>query len=276
MTTPARWPVGCQARPWLQTLGRETLIARLPEVMGQIASAGFSGFETALACLPLDNPAAFQAAVTAANGLQLSGAHTGGRWWDPAAAGEIASLVAQARKLPALGCRQLVVSMAPLPEGDEAAPERAVAALRDLGRACRSEAGVAVAFHNHARELADDARFFQVLTARCTPDEVGLGADLGWVAHAGMDVGEFLRRFGAHVSYLHVRDVSAYGPAGTFREVGHGVLDYQAIFAALDQIGYTGWLVVESEFTPHWDGLTDPRATAARQFAGLQRAINAG
>ncbi|MGN6562225.1 MAG: sugar phosphate isomerase/epimerase family protein [Thermomicrobiales bacterium] len=268
-----QWPLGCQARPWLQTLGREALVARLPEVMGEIAAIGFAGFETALACLPLDDPAAFQAASAAANSLQLSGAHAGGRWWDPAAASEIAALVAQARRLTTLGCHQLVLSMAAPPENDDAALECAVTTLRDLGRACRAEAGVAVAFHNHARELADDARFFQLLTARCTPEEVGLGADLGWVAHAGVDVGDFLRRFGSHVTYLHVRDVSAYGPAGTFREVGQGVLDYGAILGALDQLGYTGWLVAESEFTPHWDGLTDPQETAARQFAGLRQVI---
>ena len=274
MAISGRWSIGCQARPWLQTMGREALVARLPDVMGEIAAIGFAGFETALACLPLDDPAAFQAASAAANGLQLSGAHAGGRWWD-AATSETAALVAQARKLTALGCRQLVLSMAAPPEGDGAALERAVATLRDLGRTCRAEAGVAIAFHNHARELTDDARFFQLLTARCTPEEVGLGADLGWVAHAGMDVGEFLRRFGSHVTYLHVRDVSAYGPTGTFREVGQGVLDYGAILGALDQLGYTGWLVAESEFTPHWDGLADPRATAARQFAGLWQVLSA-
>jgi inosose dehydratase len=275
MVAPEHWSLGCQARPWLQTMGREALVARLPEVMSEIAAIGFTGFETALACLPLDEPAAFQAASAAANGLRLSGAHAGGRWWDPSAASDIAPLVAQARKLTALGCRRLVLSMAAPPHGDGAALERAVATLRDLGRTCRAEAGVAIAFHNHARELADDARFFQLLTTRCAPEEVGLGADLGWVAHAGMDVGEFLRRFGSHVTYLHVRDVSAYGLDGTFREVGQGVLDYRAILGALDQLGYTGWLVAESEFTPHWDGLTDPQATAARQFAGLRQAIGA-
>ena len=269
-----RWPLGCQARPWLQTLGREALKARLPEVMVQIAAIGFSGFETALDCLPLDDPEAFHEASARANGLVLCGAHTGGKWWDAAGAESIAPLVDRARRLPALGCRRLVVSMQPLPPGatDEQI-DRVAETLEQLGRACRQAADVDVAFHNHAAELADDARVIGAIVERCAA--VGLGADLGWVAHAGMDVAAFLRRFGRRIAYLHVRDVTEFGPQGGFVEVGRGVLDYGAILGALDAVGYAGWLVAESEFTEHWRGATDPRETARAQFGGLRAALAA-
>lgn len=269
MSAPTAWPLGCQARPWLQTLGRERIAARLPEVLRAIADCGFGGFETALDVLPLDRPADFAAAREAAGGLALSGAHAGGAWWSPDSATTIAALLGAVRKLPALGGDRLVVSMQPPPGGlDAAAIERAVARLRELGRGCR-EAGVALAFHNHAAELADDGRFFDVLAVECAPDEVALGADLGWIAYAGVDPAAFIRRYAAQIAYLHVRDLTTNDGVARFTEVGRGALDHGAILAALEAIDYRGWLVAESEFNEKWGGLTGPEATAAAQFAGI-------
>ena len=270
---PGRWAIGCQVRPWLQSWGPDLLAARLPELMRQLAAIGFAGFETRLACLPLDDPRGFAAMSEDAAGLRLAGAHVVGAWCEPGAAATIEGIAADAAKLPALGCRRLVVSGVPLPapltEGDL---ERLAENLRTLGQACR-EHGVLVAYHNHGAEIADDARVLEALVAACAPEEVMLAADLGWVAHAGMEVETFLRRFGARLAYAHVRDVMAYGPAGGFTEVGRGILDHRAILASLDEIGYRGWLTVESEFGPDWHGLADPVDSAAAQYAGLREVI---
>ena len=270
------WLPGCQARPWLQTLGREELALRLPEVMACIADIGFKGFETALNVLPLDEPQAFREATARANGLILTGAHTGGRWWDPHSPATVASVVGLAKRLPALGCERLVVSMAPPPVGGTTDDlVYATRTLDELGRACREEAGVSVVFHNHAVEMASDAQFVRALVETCAPENVALGPDLGWVAHAGMDVVEFIERLGSRIAYLHVRDVTQYGAEGGFIEIGRGVLDYAAILAALRAHGYRGWLVAESEFGTKWNGATDPRETASLQFSGLGSASGA-
>ena len=270
--------IGCQARPWLQTLGRDELAHRLPDVMAHIADIGFRGFETALNVLPLHEPLAFRDATARANGLILVGAHTGGRWWDPHSTATVASVVALAKQLPALGCQRLVVSMAPPPvESANADLNHATRTLDQLGRACREEAGVSVVFHNHAAELADDALFIRTLVDNCAPENVALGPDLGWVAYAGVNVVEFVQRFGSRIAYLHVRDVTQYGPEGSFIEIGRGVLDHAAILAALRAHDYRGWLVAESEFYPgsNWSGATDPRVTASLQLSGLRLASGA-
>lgn len=269
------WPLGCQARPWLQAMGPETFAANLPDVMRQIATIGYRGFETALAQLPLGAPERFAAWRQAAGGLALAGAHAGGNWWEPGAAETVIAVVARATALPALGCDRLVVSGAgiPLPVSDD---DLATFTnnLGALGRACRA-AGVGVVYHNHAVEIEDEARVLAAIVARCTPDEVMLAPDLGWVAHAGMRVESLLDRFGPRIAYLHVRDVTAYGAAGGFIEIGRGILDYRAIAAALDRLGYRGWLTVESEFNQFWRGLAGPFETAASQLAGL-RAVGVG
>lgn len=265
-----RRPIGCQARPWLQAMGPEAFGAHLPDVMRQIAAIGYRGFETALALLPLDAPERFAAWCEAADGLTLAGAHVGGKWWEPGAAETVTTIAARAAALPALGCTRLVVSGAgiPLPASDDDLATF-TENLAALGRACHT-VGVHVTYHNHAAEIQDEARVLAAIIARCTPDEVMLAPDLGWVAHAGMKVENFLSRFGTRIAYLHVRDVTAYGVEGGFIEIGRGVLDHRAVLATLDHIGYRGWLTVESEFNQFWRGLTDPGETATAQFAGLR------
>ncbi len=272
MKTPMNetWPLGCQARPWLQAMGPETFAANLPDVMRQIATLGYRGFETALAQLPLDAPERFATWREAAGGLALAGAHAGGKWWEADAAQTVITIAEKTAALPALGCDRLVVSGSgiPLPaSADDLATF--TDNLAALGRACRA-VGVSVTYHNHAAEIQDEARVLAAIVARCTPDEVMLAPDLGWVAHAGMKVEDFLDRFGPRITYLHVRDVTAYGVEGGFIEIGRGILDHGAILATLHRISYRGWLTVESEFNQFWRGLTDPRESAAAQLAGLR------
>lgn len=270
-----RWTLGCQARPWMLALGQETFPKRLPEVMAEIAAIGFTGFETRLDHLPLDDPDGFAAASARANGLALCGAHVGGTWWAPEGEERIPAIVAQARRLPALGCQRLVVSMTPLPsDATDARLRRMTDTLERLGQSCREVGGVEIVLHNHAGELANDARVLQMIVERCTPDAVSLGPDLDWVAHTGTDARAFLRRFASRTTYLHLRDVTAHGPTGQWTEVGRGILDFPAILRTLAALEYRGWLVVESESAQE-HGATEARETAVAQFDGVQAALNA-
>lgn len=260
-------------RPWLQAWGRETLAARLPEVMSTVAGYGFAGFEIQLACLPLDDPAAWRAASARANGIAISAAHTGGRWGEPDALSRIPPLVERVMRLPDLGCRTLALSMGLSPDAPDDELARAVDCLARLGRACRERAGVTIAFHNHGRELANDARVLRAIVDGCEPEDMSLGADLGWVAYAGWDVIEFLQQFGNRVEYLHVRDVTGNDHVPGFIEVGRGTLDYPRILGALTELGYAGWLVVESDPGDLWRGSADVDDTSRLQIAGLRTAI---
>ncbi len=267
-----RWPLGCQTRPWLQRWGAAGLAARLPEVMRDLAAVGYAAFEVRISCLPLDDPAQFVAMREAAGGITLAGVHVVGEFWREGSAAAIPAIAADAARLPALGCDRVVVSVAPMPVPlSEPDLRRLTENLGALGRALRA-VGVRLAYHNHAAEIAGDARVLAALVAGCAPEELMLGADLGWVAHAGMFVEEFLARFGARLDYAHVRDVTA---DGGFTEVGRGILDHGAILAALDACGYRGWLVAESEFGPDWRGADDLAETAVAQLASLRAAVSA-
>lgn len=264
------WRFGCQARPWLQTLGQEEFTRQVPEVMKEIAGIGFGGFETALACLPLHDPAAFAAWREGADGIVLAAAHTGGAWWEPDKAASVPDLLEEVARLGELGCHRLMVSIGRgVTAVDAQALEKMTVTLWTLATGA-AQYGVEVAIHNHDHELADDARVLRAIVEGASGAGIRLGADLGWVAHAGWDPAVFIDAFGDRLSYLHVRDIRDIAGEGHVVEIGRGEMDWPAITAALVRVGYTGWLVAESEFTDAWDGLTDPVATARAQFEGMR------
>lgn len=270
MSPAPQWQFGCQARPWLQTMGEAALRESLPSVMRQIAGIGFAGFETALTCLPLDHPDRFAEWREAAGGLELAAAHTGGAWWDPDKAASIPQLLLSVAHLPDFGCTRLLVSIhKDATTLDDQGLEKMVIALRTLGEGA-AQRGVEVAIHNHAHELGDDARILRALVAGTRADELKLGADLGWIVHGGWDPVSFLLEFGDRVSYLHLRDVVNRNGTPGFIEVGRGSLDWPAIIREGRLAGYGGWLTAESEFGELWFGHTDSGETAAAQLAGMR------
>jgi len=152
---------------------------------------------------------------------------------------------------------------------DDQALEKMTATLWTLTTGA-GQYGVEVAIHNHDHELAGDARVLRAIVKGASGADIRLGADLGWVTRAGWDPVRFIHIFGEFLAYLHVRDLDA---GGHFVEVGRGVLDWPTIVAALDSVGYTGWLVAESEFTDAWGGLTEPAETARAQFDGMRKRL---
>ncbi|MEJ7838913.1 MAG: TIM barrel protein, partial [Thermomicrobiales bacterium] len=202
----ANRPFGCQARPWLQAMGLETFTTELPNVMRTISETGYSGFETALAVLPLNDPGQFAAWRNDANDLRLAAAHTGGAWWEPDKRDSISDLLRQFEQLPGLGCDQVMLSIGA--GVVDLSDEDLVAMAGTLAELARNAAGfgVQIAVHNHAAELSAGARVLTTLMDVSATSGLKLGADLGWVAHAEVDPIAFIDEFGEHLAYLHIRD----------------------------------------------------------------------
>ena len=78
----------------------------------------------------------------------------------------------------------------------------------------------------------------------------------GTCAHttlAGMDPAALIRQYGSRVAYMHLKDVDTYALSkaegrdkmGTFRALGHGTVNFPAVKAALEEVGFDGVLCVE-------------------------------
>ncbi len=114
--------------------------------------------------------------------------------------------------------------------------------------------------------------------------ELDLCIDTGHAAYAGGDPAEAIRRLGDRVGYLHFKDVrpdvldrakqehlSFWEAirAEIFCPVGDGMVDFQAIFAALSEIGYEGPATIEQDRVA---GRGDPLEELRKSVAVLQAA----
>lgn len=123
--------------------------------------------------------------------------------------------------------------------------------------------GVMVAFHPHAATWIEAPDEVDALAARLEGTAARLCMDVGHYIVGGGDPVEAIARHGDLVGHVHVKDVdpdalrrlrnreiAGFGNAireRLFTELGNGCLDLDGVLAALDAIGYSGWLMVEQD-----------------------------
>lgn len=77
--------------------------------------------------------------------------------------------------------------------------------------------------------------------------DIGLTIDTGWLATQGLDAPATIRALPRElVRHVHIKDVRHAGKHETC-PLGEGVVDFPGTFAALREIGYTGWYSWEDE-----------------------------
>ena len=84
---------------------------------------------------------------------------------------------------------------------------------------------------------------------------IGFCPDTAHLAAGGGDPAELIRRYPDRVRHVHLKDVSLDPFA--FLPLGQGVIDFADVRAALSEVGYDGWLIVELD---SYDG--DPAEAA--------------
>jgi len=104
------------------------------------------------------------------------------------------------------------------------------------------EAGITVAYHNHAFEFEtiDGITPYDLLLDRTDADLVKLELDLYWTHVAGVDPVSIIDRFPGRVPLIHVKDQTA---SGEMTEVGSGVIDFSPVFENAEKAGLRHYLV---------------------------------
>ena len=250
----------------------------LPEALDTAARLGFDGLE-----------------VVTRDEAQLRG------WLQEDGPGGAAALREQARRA---GCAVSSFSLAiyrpvNLCQEDQATRQQGIQLVSNALRACKNVGGAAVLVPHFDRERLDvgpdeEARLVEGLRA-CAPvaeetnvaialetsfsagqlqritravgsPKVGVYQDLANAVIYKQDPAATLRQLGPSVVMVHVKDT---GAAGGNAPLGDGVVDWDACRAALREIGYSGWYVLE---TPAGD---DPEADAARYLQFTRRWLGA-
>ena len=111
--------------------------------------------------------------------------------------------------------------------------------------------GMYLLYHNHAFEyerMPDGRTYMEYLSDRFAPEELGFTLDTYWVQYGGFDPAAEIRRLSGRVPCVHFKDMEIL-PDGERRyaPVGSGILDFDAILAALENSGCEHILVEQDE-----------------------------
>ena len=199
----------------------------------------------------------------------------------PLSASDVPALVERARwyagalaELAELGGSVLVVPGAPAAgdaELDDAALDQLAATWNAVGEAVRQD-GVRLALHVDFLSALRRPGALDALLART---DVGLALDTGELTVAGIDPVALIDRHGDRIAHVQLKDALAVDDAeeylqpaahwtvrvrGGAREVPRwfaepgaegGLVDFPAVTRALLDVGYDGWIVFESDQSPH-------------------------
>ena len=100
--------------------------------------------------------------------------------------------------------------------------------------------GIVMAPESVGRTHPQSVERFRRLVAAVDSPQIGVYFDVGNAHTQGFDPAADLRALGGLVSQIHTKEPDRIPLMGT------GPLDWDAIFAAIDAIGYDGWLVLET------------------------------
>lgn len=162
----------------------------------------------------------------------------------------------QGRTVPVLGADK--------PVFNEQQWQLLIMGLHAMGRIAY-DFNLQIVYHYHAGTGVFNEAEIDYLMAHTSPELVSLLLDTGHAAFAGIDSLDLIRKHGARIKYVHLKDIRAEifdqvhtqqlsfmdgVRAGVFTVPGDGHLDFPAILQALEGIGYQGWMIVEAEQDP--------------------------
>lgn len=131
-----------------------------------------------------------------------------------------------------------------------------------IARKVRDELGLQTVFHHHGAGYVETPDEVRELFKRTDADLVGLCLDTGHWHLGGGDAVECVQEFGERVRYLHLKDCDhavlervrkerlnyfQAVEAGLFCPLGKGNVDFPAVLAEMEKLGYDGWAIVEQD-----------------------------
>ena len=169
------------------------------------------------------------------------------------------------RFLKLFGCDHLKINTGPRrPEGTTAADLKTMAeTFNELGRRISDE-GLKFGVHAHLWTQFENRREIDIVMESTDPKHVYFVLDTGHITMAGMDPVELTRALGHRIIEFHLKDVKPENRGGAkrrperndpmtdpiFFELSGSGVDFPAIKAHLDQIGWQGWWTVELDSSP--------------------------
>jgi inosose dehydratase len=135
--------------------------------------------------------------------------------------------------------------------------------LNRMGEITLAE-GVSICFHNHVASVIETREEIDRLFSLVDRDLVFLGPDTGHLAWGGCDVVQTFRDYIESIKTVHLKDIDrnvmeegrrkewdypTCREHGTYTELGRGFVDFPGTVKVLEDAGFDGWLLAETDVT---------------------------
>jgi len=267
---PVRWvpaSVGIQFGYAAITWGGED-----ERAIEDISALGFPGIQLRASILARfgERPAALRE-LLAQHHLTFVALSSGNVSIDPAAeASIIAEHVGHAKFLRDAGGLYLQL-IDERPKGRAVEPadiQRLGRLLTEIGKRV-ADLGVQAAYHPHMGSIGEKPNDIDRVLDASDPRYVRLLLDVAHYQVGGGDPVAAIRRHADRLLFLHIKDVRrpAVGAgAYEFVELGRGSVDLRGVFAALRDVHFNGWAVVELDSVPDRGGTPKDAAAISKRY----------
>ncbi|MDR6561436.1 MULTISPECIES: sugar phosphate isomerase/epimerase [unclassified Arcicella] len=162
------------------------------------------------------------------------------------------------------GAKYLVCASIPVKTSEDI--KSSLEILQKAGEACK-KAGLTFVFHNHTAEFekVDGQLPFDIFTSQISADLLKFELDLAWATKAGVNIPALFAKHPGRFPLFHVKDLNKETLLPV--EVGTGIVDFKAIFAAADTAGVKHLFVEQ-------DGAPSPINNLGTSFGNLKKIIS--
>jgi inosose dehydratase len=125
--------------------------------------------------------------------------------------------------------------------------------------------GIKLGFHNHMNSVGQPPEAIDAILQASDPNYLFLELDVAHYLQGGGDPAAAIRKYGHRILFMHFKDVKNAPSASGYEwvELGNGRVDFPAVFAALHEINFRGWGIVELDRVPSGDSLSPKDANAS-------------
>jgi inosose dehydratase len=230
------------------------------QAIDDVAAVGYKGIQLRTSTLPEfgDKPAALKALLGERN-LTMVAFSSGGVRIDPEfEAEDLAIHTKHARFVRDVGGLYLQLT--------DTRPKRTLvpADYQRLGRLMTeigkrtADIGIPVAYHNHMNAIGDRPEEVDWVLSATDPRYVKVLLDVAHYHQGGGDPVQAIKKYADRILLLHIKDVVSPLPGATgdpmrsfkWVELGAGKVNLKGVFAALQDIKFKGWAIVELDAVP--------------------------
>ena len=255
------------------------------QAIEDVGSLGFKGIQlrsSAVDCFA-GKPAELKALLEQHH-LTMAVLSSGNLRLDPAfEAEDLAKHAKNAQFVKAVGGLHLQVIDEP-PKGKTLGPDdfkRMGRLLTELGKRT-ADAGIPLVYHNHMNSMSQPPEGTAAIMDASDPKYVRLLLDVAHFQQGGGDAVKAVTQYRDRIGVVHLKDVVSPGPSVNgapprpyqFVELGRGTVNLKGVVAALDQINYQGWAIIELDAVPDPSRTPKDCAMISREY--MQRELHLG